>query len=303
MTFELTDSLKTNLLAALENQEKSFLVSAKSGELLEIGAVRSIQDNEENFYSLPEWTSEHGFKLREDFVEQLHSPVAHDELLAVLHSGRGVFRNFRNVLREYPEIDRLWLKYKNQRLLEIINDWYNGLREIWGLEKLDYLPESDESLVHDDFSFSEFNPELHEKLIEKYIEQNANFLNGSDDSLPEEINSAIQGIWKKQFEIDKTENQSGFICNSLTDEFVGCILVKPVSGVQKNVILLTNFFVTERYRGLGIGTELLSMCVSKLKSAEKKWLILPNIIIPKIIEPLLLRTGFKKIDFGYLLAL
>ena len=300
MTFELSDSLKTNLLAALENQEKKFLVDAKNGSLIEISELQDVQSDEEYFYSLPEWTSEHGFKLREDFVNQLHSPVAHDELLAVLHSGRGVFRNFRNVLRQYPEIDRLWLKFKNHELLEVVNKWYNGLREIWGLEKFDYMPESDESLVHDDFSFLEFESKLHEKMVQKNAIE---ILSGSDNLLPDEVNSAVLGMWKNHFESDTDVSKSGFICNSMSDEFTGCILVKPVSDVQENVILLTNFFVTERFRGLGIGTELLSMCISKLKSANKKWLILPQVFIPDFFEPLLLRTGFEKKDFGYLLAL
>ena len=300
MNFALNDRLKMNLLAALENQDKTFLVDAENGVLVELSDGCEFQDDEEKYYCLPEWTSDQGFKLREEFVNQVHSPLVHDELLEVLHSGRGVFRNFRNVLREYPEFDRLWLKYKNQALLEIINRWYNELREIWGLETLDYMPESDESLVHDDFSFVKFNPEVHEKQVQ---ENAIIILNGSDDNQSEELRSAVLEMWKRKFETDKNSARSGFVCSSLSDDFAGCILVKPVSDVQENVILLTNFFVTERFRGLGIGTELLSMCISELKSRDKKWLIVPSVYVPEFVEPLLFRTGFEKTDFGYILAL
>lgn len=304
MTFELSDSLKTALLNALENQEKSFVIDAEKGTLIESDSqeVQSCVD-EDKIYSIPEWTSEDGFRLRQDFAESVHSPLVHDELMEVLHSGRGVFRNFRNVLKTYPEADKLWHRYKNRKLLEFISDWYNSLRDVWGLEKLDQMPESDETLVHDDFTFEKYDPAFNEE-----IQQNLrSILNGSNNDLPADVCSALQKLWQNRFEED-CENQNsnpteGFICRSLSDDFAGCILVKPVCDDRKNVIFITNFFVSERFRGLGIGTELISMCVSALKTNEEKWLIMPNIIIPEIIKPLLIRTGFVQIDFGFLLKI
>ena len=65
--------------------------------------------------------------------------------------------NFRNTLKKYPEIDKRWHIFKHRTMSARINEWYNSLREIWGLEKLDQLSESDDALVHDDFSFEEYN--------------------------------------------------------------------------------------------------------------------------------------------------
>ncbi len=296
MTFDLSDSLKTDLLNALENQEQSFVIDAEKGELVEAG---SIQADEEKYYSIPEWTSENGFRLRKDFAESLRSPLVHDELMEVLHSGRGVFRNFRNVLKSYQEADKLWHRYKNRKLLEFISEWYNSLREVWGLETLDQIPESDDMLVHDDFSFEKYDQRFNGE-----IRQNINaILDGSNNEMPADVTSAFQNMWQKRFEEDCKNEQSGFVCHSLSDDFAGCILVKPVCDDRKNVILVTNFFVSERFRGLGIGTELLSMCVSSMKSDEEKWLVMPNIIIPETIKPLLIRTGFVQIDFGFLLKI
>lgn len=298
MTFELTDSLKTALLNALENQAKTFVVDAEKGTLEECG---SGTVDEDKFYSIPEWTSEDGFGLREAFAENLRSPLVHDELMEVLHSGRGVFRNFKESLKQYPEVEKLWHRYKNHKMLEVITEWYNSLREVWGLEKLDQMPESDETLVHDDFSFEEYDP-----AFAKEIRQNiCALLDGSNNDLPADVSSAFQRMWQDRFEKDCNGLQKGFICHSLSDDFAGCILVKPVCDDRKNVILVTNFFVSERFRGLGIGTELLSMCVSSLKSesGEEKWLVMPNIIIPETIKPLLIRTGFTQIDFGFLLKI
>ena len=66
MTFELTASLETALLNALENQEKIFLIDAKEGFLVEEGG--GIKGDEDRYYNLPEWTSADGFALREAFV-------------------------------------------------------------------------------------------------------------------------------------------------------------------------------------------------------------------------------------------
>lgn len=294
MTFTLTDVLVNQIQSALDNQEKKFLVDAEQNSLVEKN--NGLTGDEEKYYDLPEWDSADGFKLREDFVNNLNSPLAHEELQQVLHSGRGVFKNFRIVIRNYPEVEKKWHIYKNTKMLEYINGWYNGLREIWGLEKLDYVPESDESLVHDDFNFSEYNPALDEQ--EFLIQVNA-ALKERNENLSDELMQAVCELWLEQFKNAGTRKHTGFVCRSFSNDFAGCITVSYVSDRQEKVMVLTGLFVPASFRGLGIGTELLSMCLSELKKLGKTWLILPNTLIPEFLEPLLLRTGFKKIDSGY----
>ena len=298
MTFTLTDSLVNQIQSALENQEKKFLVDAAQNALIE--KTEGLAGDDENFYDLPEWDSAAGFKLREDFVERLNSPVAHESLMQVLHSGRGVFRNFRIVLRDYPEVEKKWHIYKNTKMLEYINDWYNSLREIWGLEKLDYVPESDDSLIHDDFTFTAYNSENDKEAL--FLEVNAAFKE-RNVNLADELMQAFYDIWLNQFEAGTERGQTGFVCRSFSNDFAGCITVSFVSNRQEKVMVLTSLFVPAAFRGLGIGTELISMCLSELKKQGKSWLILPNTFIPDFLEPLLLRTGFTKIDSGYAVAL
>ena len=156
MMFTLTESLINDVQNALENQISTFGIDAQSNSLIELN--ENVKVDNELIFELPEWTSEDGFELREEFVKTLHAPIAHEELLSILHSGRGVFRNFRNALKKYPEVEKRWHIYKNNVMKTYINDWYNELREIWGLEKLDQMPESqEESLVYDDFSFLNYD--------------------------------------------------------------------------------------------------------------------------------------------------
>ena len=294
MTFELTEKLTDSIISAMDNQEKIFVVNAAAGQLVE-----EMQADEENFYSLPEWGSAEGFAMREEFVSALHSPIVHDELMAVLHSGRGVFKNFRIILKSYPEIDKRWHIFKNRYMSARINDWYNSLREVWGLEKLDYFTESDDALIHDDFSFEEYESKAYKNEVLSNITAGIY----DDENLPSEVLKVINEMWRNQFEQAEAATQTGYICRSLSDDFAGCITASSLTENQEKIMFITSLFVPEQFRGLGIGTELISMCISKLQSMGKKFIIMPNFIAPEIIQPLLNRTGFEKISSGYLLAL
>ena len=294
MTFTLTDSLLNQIQAALDNQEQQFLVDAQQNEL--VPKTDGLKSDEEQYYELPEWDSAAGFALREDFVNALNAPLAHEALQQVLHSGRGVFRNFRNVIRDYPEVEKKWHAFKNRKMSSYINGWYNNLREVWGLEKLDYVPESDDSLIHDDFTFMEYDSKANRQ--ELIFQVNA-ALKERNENLSEELSQAIYNLWFEQFDSAADRGELGFVCRSFSEDFAGCITVSCVSTKQEKVMVMTSLFVPVAFRGLGIGTELISMCLSKLKKCGKTWLILPQTLLPDYLESLLLRTGFIKIDSGY----
>ncbi len=56
-------------------------------------------------------------------------------------------------------------------------------------------------------------------------------------------------------------------------------------------MVMTSLFVPKAFRGLGIGTELINMCLSELKKLGKTWLIMPKMTVPEYLEPLLLRLS------------
>lgn len=294
MTFTLTDSLINEIVSALENQETKFLLDAETLQFVD--SKTAAKDLMDKYYELPEWSSSDGFKIREDFVSKLTYSEVKSELKEVLHSGRGVFRNFRNVLKNYPEVEKRWHLYKNRIMHSYINEWYNGLREIWGLEKLDYFPESDENLIHDDFSFRKYNSITDKDCIILHV--NETFYS-EQQSLPDVLHSALFEMWKSQFEYADTFDQTGFFCQTMTEDFAGCITASLVQNTQEQVYKITSLFVPVHFRGLGIGTELISMCLLELKKCGAKFILMPEIIVPDFIEPLLLRNGFEKIGSGF----
>lgn len=292
MTFTLTESLRDSISGAMENQETVFMVDAVAGNLIDAAELSEELADTDNYYALPRWTSQDGFSVMEDFTSQLHQPLAKERLLETLHGGRGVFRNFKTVLKDYPEVEKKWHVFKNSRIQSYISEWYNGLREVWGLEKLDFLGEAEADLVHDDFTFRQIDFSRDKKSI---LEQTTIL---PEDDITESVQAAFDFLWRKQFESFDTANQTGFICHSLSEDFAGCITAAKVSELS-DVAILTNLFVPESFRGLGIGSELLDMCMADLKNNGKKWLILPNIIMPETMEPLFTKAGFKKMASGY----
>ena len=182
-------------------------------------------------------------------------------------------------------------------MINFINNWYNELREIWGLEKLDNEPEDIEDLVQDDFIFQKYNSKLDAELI--LHNACADYTN-NDNSYSVQVNKAITELWERQFLYGNSCEQIGFICRTLSNEFAGCITVAPVSEKTTNIVTITSYFVPENLRGLGIGTKLLSMCLSDLKSLKKEWILLTHTIVPDSLQPLLLRSGFEKIGSGFI---
>ncbi len=302
MVFALTEKLAEEIFQALENQEQKFLVDAQN---LVLVSAENFSADADSFFCLPEWNSSDGFNLMEDFVSTLHSPVAKDELQQILHSGRGVFRNFKDALKKYPEVEKLWHRFKNRKMRLYVNGWYNQLREIWGLEKLDHEPEETGDLIQNDFNFESFSALNQEEVL---LNLKCAASGEIENSASEELKRALFDLWMQQFEKGVLQNQIGIVCHSNSDEFAGCITAKPVAG-EKNphgtdkIVVLTSFYVLEKFRGLGIGSELLELFMNALKDLNKKWVLLTNTIVPDSLMPLLTRNGFERMGSGFVAEL
>src|SRR5574344_302084 len=308
MIFELTDTLAESILFSMEDQEVKWMVSAEKGVVVPVDAASRAGEqyqfvskgagiDDENFYALPEWTSGDGYELLESFTDNLHAPLARAELKQVLVSGRGVFKNFKNVLKAYPEVERKFHFFKDSQMKSRLMEWYNDLRESWGLEKLETSDIEDvDDLVQDDFVFRQYDSVKDKDDIakgaglvaEEYERQFAG-----------EVGNAVAELWLRQSAYCNADEKCGFICRTQSDEFTGCVLVSFCPSSAKKTVTLTDFFVLQNYRGLGIGKELFSECLASLKKRGIQWVLTATMIIPESIEPLLTRSGFEKIGSGF----
>jgi len=152
MGFELDNILINQILFHMENQEGVFVLDTRKNQIVNSA---DIDNNDKNYIALPGWSPKDGYRLMEKFTASLNNPVARQELTTALNQNKGVFRAFRDVLEHYPEIEKIWFKYKEQKLRSQIIAWYNSLREEWGLEPVGVEPEDTSSLVLEDFIFKE----------------------------------------------------------------------------------------------------------------------------------------------------
>jgi ribosomal protein S18 acetylase RimI-like enzyme len=152
MNFALTPEMIDSIAFAMEDQKERFAVDTETGELVPVSSLGEAP--EERYARLPRWGSAEGFHLMESFVTSLDNPAYREQLSRSLTMGRGVFRAFKDSLKQNKEIEKLWFAYKERRLHGVIISWYNANREARGLAKLPAEPEEIEELVMSDFTFT-----------------------------------------------------------------------------------------------------------------------------------------------------
>lgn len=290
MVFDLTDALAHDIMFAMENQEADFVLDARSGSV--VPAAGEAAD-EETVYTLPTWDSRDGYRMLESFVSDLHAPRARQELKDALIAGRGVFRNCKTIFKRYPEVERKWHFYKEKQLRFRLMEWYNVLRESWGLEVLSEDFDDSNDLIEEDFVFRAYNPAQDRDCVALGADA---VLAECRESAEGELGQAFAELWRKS-DFGTGGDARGFVCRTLTDEFAGCLMVAPFPSCAKKTVVLTRFFVNQNYRGLGIARALLSFCLSQLRSHGIRWFIITR--IPQILEPMLIRSGFEKNDVGF----
>ncbi len=298
MTFELTDSLADDILFAMEDQQNLKAVDAANGVVV---AAESITVDEVNYYALPVWSSGDGYSVLQEFTNNLHAPLAREELRRVLTGGRGVFRKFKDVIKSYPEVERKWHFFKNARMKKRLNEWYGSLRESWGLEQLEYSEDEcideTEELVRNDFVFNMYNSGRDRNCISHGCEL---IKEEYRNQFPLEVGDAVGFLWQRLSSFADFDQKSGFVCYTQSEEFAGCLLFSSCSSSSKKAAVVTDFFVVQDYRGLGIGKELLAKCLDNLKDRGIQWVLVFNAVITDAMESLLIQNGFTRLGSGYL---
>ncbi|MBQ9282763.1 MAG: GNAT family N-acetyltransferase [Treponema sp.] len=288
----------------MEDQNSDFALDADSGSVVPLDSLLSSQIDEleakESLYPLPSWTSDDGFEIMEKFAEGLRIPKIQGELLQVLANGRGVFRNFKNVLKQFPHIEKRFQSFKKAKMRSVVVEWYNSLRESWGLEKLSQDFEDYNELTQEDFEFRPYN---HQKDSVCVITEAKKIAEEIKTEIQGEAANAIAHFWLRKFDSIDQPSYGGIMCRTLSDEFAGCFLFSDCKSFALNTVALTAVFVNQNYRGLGITRELFSRGVSYLKEQGIQSLIIVDSVLPDYLEPLLARCGFEKKGSAYVLGL
>jgi len=295
MQFELTDEVVNQLIFSMEDQSEKNAFDSVQQILIETRDGAKVDSD--RYYSLPVWDSISGFKVMEQFVSVLRSPLAREKLCSVLFIGKGVFRNFKNVLKEYPEVEHLWFIFKQKEMKKEIIGWYNVLRDSWGLERIEGEPEETGELIQGDFIFREHNGDSDVAHI-LVAEQDA--VQILEDAYPGELGFAATSLWKLQKKAIVKESEFTLVSETAEGEFSGFISAAPLPTTAKKTVVFTAFFILPAWRGLGIGKELFFIFLQKLQKRGIRWILILDMFIPETFTKVLLRSGFKKTDIGFI---
>ena len=146
MEFELSPEVFDQIIFSMEDQGSNAFIHRRTGEL-----VQRPPHNESEFVQLPPWKPVDGFYLMERFVASVSNRHFRQQLRAALSTGKGVFRSFKNVLKQSRDLERRWYRFKEWEMRRVVLDWYNQEREAAGLERLGPEPEETDDLTVSDF--------------------------------------------------------------------------------------------------------------------------------------------------------
>lgn len=287
--FDLTSTLMGDIVDALETQGQHFAVDGTGG-LVAIGDGECAIE----CATLPKWGNAEGYAMREEFVKCLHAPFAREALQEALHTGRGAFRAFKDALASYPQVERLWHRYKRQQMESYVWAWYDSLCDEWGLEHLERLDDEDAStrddLLCEDFVFSTFDTPRDGK------EAAAAMAKGLSQSTPSNVAAAMASRWLKQCMTENAADAGGEMCRTLDGTFAGC--VTTVRDGEHGVVFVTGIFVTEEWRGLGIARALME----KVLSLGGGYFVASLPVTSGALEGLFKQACFEKGAAGYMAA-
>jgi GNAT superfamily N-acetyltransferase len=291
MQFLLSDELIHDIIFAMENQSADFLFDSQELKCCSLEELnKSEQSIDKNrYYEIPQWNSAMGFRVMEQFVSSLHNPIAREELKNVLFSGKSVFKNFKKVLHSYPELEKKWFSFKELQMKNLISQWYDMLRESWGLEKLSEEIEDYPELIHDGFVFKEGNAT---DFIELYNEVKNKFIAEVDNSDINGFEKAFSHLIKINFSsLDENETFLHF-AETEAGDFAGAIAVSSCPSGTKDVVQIPFLFVEDKFRGFGLARELMDRSLTFLRRNSVRRVLIASTILPQHFISVLEQNGF-----------
>jgi ribosomal protein S18 acetylase RimI-like enzyme len=264
MNFTLTAQMIDKIGFAMEDQKEQYVVDTETGELVPIFTLPGGEPGE-RYVRLPRWGSAEGFHLMESFVTSLDNPAHREQLSRALTMGKGVFRAFKDVLKQNKEIERLWFAYKERKLKGVIVSWYNTNREARGLARLPEEPEETEELVMSDFSFSWGAGRMEEDV--RQLDRDAFFELFPDDS-PGRLQARYD---EKRRDLPPMGTGSSpiLIAETPSGDLAG-FLWGVIEGKSVHIVQLV---VAPALRGIGLGETILRQFLTEMRGRGMQRLV------------------------------
>jgi GNAT superfamily N-acetyltransferase len=266
MRFELTDALCDDIVFSMECQYGDFYVDSKEGRVIDAenpieGDDEALNDEDESrLYELPGWDSADGFALMSHFCSGVRGKEQQKALEKALHSGKGAFRAFKDTVSHYPELEKLWYQYKENEMRKVVQEWYEGLCDEWGVAHVtkpsDKVDET-RSLVAEDFSLKDAEKadmdeavRLHQRCLEEHEHAEGSLSAG------DYLYGNVSLSWDAPGSVK--------ICARTADgTFAGAALASP-RGRAMHISVLE---IAPEFRGMGVGEVLFGKLLEKIKAS------------------------------------
>ena len=297
MEFELTPEIVDEVVFSMEDQTGRYIFDSSEAccapagsQQGDVGAV--FDSSDDRYYSIPSWDSVSGFRMMERFVAQLRNPIAREELRAALAMGHGVFRNFKDILKANPEIERQWYRFKERSMRAIVLAWYNDLRDYWGLSRVGEEPEDTEDIVAEDFTFriAERRDDASIRALCEEAERSIT------EGLSGDLSLVVSGLHRSQVDHGlSSASRLVILAESPEEDVAACALSCPCNEEGSRVALLCALAVTPAYRGMGLGKDLLDRTARQWARAGFRYLIISSPVVPPHLVQALQRRSFTQL--------
>lgn len=302
--FDLTEEIVSQIIFSMENQNRAFLVRLRDG--LVIPAERKGEESGafpgDRYEEPPPWRSADGYQMMERFMVTVRNPLVREQLRTILSSGRGVFRQFKDTLQEWPEIQRRWFSFKRQEMRSRIVAWYNALRDREGLPRIpvELATEETDELVLSDFSIRPI-AETPVELLRR-IDRKAFFeaYDDVDEAVVEHLYSRRRG-GTPPFD---AEGSVLFGAYAADDTLAGILwATAEVLPDGSSLEQIEQIFVFEAYRGLGIAETLTNYYLTDAEHRDVKAVLLEGPYLSDPVGRILEQAGARRLYVGSLFEL
>lgn len=251
----LSRNLLEQIVFGMENQGTDYCLDLVEGLVIERSRLpENLLDTQ---IPLPPWTPAEGFILMEKFVTSLNNPLYQEELKSILHSGKGVFRKFKNLLKERVEMERLWFRFKQNEMKDIILEWLGRYEEYLELTEIAEEPDMLDDLINSDFTLCRDPHEFLETMRDW------------DVHLWDELYSDYPESYREE---QRRRYREG---NPLRiDERNHILAIKDTQGklasflwyeVHHGLVLIRSLYTLIEYRGIGLASQLIGRLFEELQ--------------------------------------
>lgn len=291
--FELDESIISDIMFAMENQDTDFAIIKRNGEVIQM--ERCIEESaydssSEVLLTIPEWSSTQGYQLMEDFTAGVSDPIARVNLRTALNRGKGVFKAFKIELEKLPSLLQRWYEFKEASMRRYIIDWYNSMADSHELSELGPEPEAYENLLDFDLIFKIDYNNCHDQFADT-IKQ------AYEEAMYDFPKPLIAYEYNKRMEELAEQNDNALLftkAEAFAGALAGIAISKQYYIEGFSFARLLFLFVAKEYRNMGLARRLIENSRNELLKKDISNFIIDLPVLPKGFEEDLAVYGYKK---------